>query len=310
MRKHFLRMMKLKSNKQLPESHVEGAILPPNSPMRFVWDKTPKQSPHNANMKKRFLAHFLEKHRQLYKDVPEKAFADKKALESSFDQAFTTLRQRYRAQKDASAAVHAKLREDQKGVKQRRIHRKKAKVASRTEIKKRSEAFSHPTFDSTLMQDCMSSEESCDERDDTPPTGTLEKVQVLRVRGLPWRSHRLLRFYAILDEQERREVEFGLKNIRRISKKDRCAGEFKDISTMPPKGVASWMISRRWVKQLSMYNEDLLKSLEDLVVDPAGFDWDQYDVLGVETEDEMDDQERYIPRSDTSYSLANALSHV
>lgn len=176
-------------------------------------------------------------------------------------------------------------------------------------MRKRSDTFSHPTFDGALTQDCMSSEESCDEYTDPSPSGTMGKVQVFRVRGIPWRSHRLLRFYALLDEEERLDIERGVKHRRNVIKKDKNLVEYKDLSVMPPEGVASWMISKRWRKELSMYNEDLLKSLDQLVVDPQGFDWSHYDALGVETEDEPEDHDRHIPRSDASYSLANALSH-
>ena len=68
-------------------------------------------------------------------------------------------------------------------------------------MRKRTEAFAHPTFDGALKTECMSSEESGEEFTEAAhPSGAHTKVQVLRRRGLPWRSSRLMRFYSILDE--------------------------------------------------------------------------------------------------------------
>lgn len=116
--------MKIKTDKQLPESHVEGEPLTDDMPVRFVWEKTTKQSPHNATMKKRFINDIKAKHKRLYKHVPEVEFSTK-TLEAAYDQAFTTLRQKFKAQKDASAAMNYRIREDQKALKARRNIRKK-----------------------------------------------------------------------------------------------------------------------------------------------------------------------------------------
>jgi hypothetical protein len=63
------------------------------------------------------------KHR-LYKHVPDKEFS-KKILDSAFDQAFVTLRQKFKAQRDASIALNLKKKEAMKAVKARRLSRKK-----------------------------------------------------------------------------------------------------------------------------------------------------------------------------------------
>jgi hypothetical protein len=116
--------MQIESDKNLPDSHIEGTPLLPTDPIRFVWDKTPKQSVHNGRMKARFLADLKAK-RRLYKHVPDKEFG-KKILDSAFDQAFVTFRQKYKVQRDASIAMNLKQREAVKAVKARRLSRKKA----------------------------------------------------------------------------------------------------------------------------------------------------------------------------------------
>lgn len=123
MRSHFLRAMQMENDKDLPDSHIEGTPLASTEPIRFVWDKTPKQSVHNGRMKTRFLADLKAK-RRLYKHVPDKDFS-KKVLDAAFDQAFATMRQKFKAQRDASAALHLKRREEMKAMKARRLSRKK-----------------------------------------------------------------------------------------------------------------------------------------------------------------------------------------
>jgi hypothetical protein len=130
MRSHLLRVMQLEDDKQLPDGHVEGTVIGPNDPVRFVWDKTPKQSVHNGRMKERVLRD-LRANRQLYKHVPDKNF-NKKSLESVFDQAFVTLRQKFRGQRDKAVAVNQKQREDIKAMRSRRLSRKKTVGSSVT----------------------------------------------------------------------------------------------------------------------------------------------------------------------------------
>lgn len=123
MRAHILRCMSLNNDKQLPDSHVEEAPLGPDQPVRFVWDKTPKQSPHNAAMRE-YIVSDLRANRSLYRHVSEEEFS-KRSLEAVFDQAFITLRQKFKAQRDAAAALNYKIKEDHKAMKARRLGRKK-----------------------------------------------------------------------------------------------------------------------------------------------------------------------------------------
>ena len=88
MRLHFLRCMELVTDKELPDSHLEGAAFEDTQPVRFVWDKTTKQSLHNAKMKSRILADIKAK-KSRYKHVPDKEFG-KKNLDNAFEQCFTT----------------------------------------------------------------------------------------------------------------------------------------------------------------------------------------------------------------------------
>lgn len=123
MRAHILRCMQLDDDKQLPDSHVEGEALPMGEPIRFIWEKTSKQSSHNAAMKRRIVVD-LQENRALYKHVSEEDFA-LKSLENIFDQAFTTFRQKFKAQRDVTAAVRHRHREGQKALRTRRLNRKK-----------------------------------------------------------------------------------------------------------------------------------------------------------------------------------------
>jgi hypothetical protein len=115
--------MQLESDKTLPDSHIEGAPLEPQDPVRFVWDKTTKQSVHNSRMKSRIIAD-LKSNRRLYKHVADKDFS-KKSMEAAFDQAFITFRQKFKAQRDALAALNLRQREDNKALKARRLGRRK-----------------------------------------------------------------------------------------------------------------------------------------------------------------------------------------
>lgn len=123
MRNHILRVMMLETDKDLPDSHTEGTPLGPDESVRFVWDKTPRQSVHNGRMKERVLKD-LKANRKLYKHVPDKDFG-KKMLDSVFDQAFVTLRQKFKAQRDDSAARAHKQREEVKAQRARRLSRRK-----------------------------------------------------------------------------------------------------------------------------------------------------------------------------------------
>lgn len=123
MRAHIVRLMGFEDDKQLPDSHPEGVALGPEEPIRFVWDKTTKQSVHNARMKARTLAD-IKSNRKIYKYVPEKDFG-KKTLDSVFEQSFTTLRQKFKGQRDAATAASFKKREDLKSRTARHLSRRK-----------------------------------------------------------------------------------------------------------------------------------------------------------------------------------------
>jgi hypothetical protein len=123
MRLHFLRCMDLDTDKQLPDSHVEGAVLEDTQPVRFVWDKTTKQSVHNARMKSRILSG-IKTMRSLYRHVPDKEFG-KKSLDGAFEQCFTTFRHKFRAQRDVALAANMKQKEDIKARRSRHLSRRK-----------------------------------------------------------------------------------------------------------------------------------------------------------------------------------------
>lgn len=278
MRNHLLRVMQIEDDKCLPDIHTESIVLGSNDPVRFVWDKTPKQSVHNGRMKERVLRD-LRAHRHLYKHVPDKDFK-KKSLESVFDQAFVTFRQKFRAQRDASVALNQKQREDAKAMRSRRLSRKKTKLSNRSDARNKIEAFEHVVFDGALQAECMSSEESETEGD--PVVGS--RTTSLRVRGLPWRSTRLLRFFDILDDFDK--ADSSQKPRRGVGRRERFHGLPKEGLILPPKGVATWMISKRWISVMQVSHLEMLSSLKDIVLDPAGFDWSQFHTLGEESEDE------------------------
>jgi hypothetical protein len=175
--------------------------------------------------------------------------------------------------------------------------------------------------------ECMSSEESASE-DETGRSTT-----IYRIRGLPWRSIRLRNFYTTLDEGDQADKNFRPK--RGVGRRERCLGPPKDGFFMPPKGVATWMISRRWLNLLQMTNPELVELLKDLVVDPPGFDWSRVFGLGMEESGDegtggatgggngefdgihlghgLDFAQHYIPHSEntiTTSSLHNALAPV
>ena len=140
--------------------------------------------------------------------------------------------------------------------------------------------FEHVTFDGALQVDCMSSEES----DFEPDPFSSEPCPILRSHGYTWRSTRLLRFYYTLDEEER--MTFGQKPKRGQGKKERRVGPNKDEFILPPQGVATWMISRRWHKASLTTHKDLQNVLNKLIVEPEGFNWELFHHLGDESADE------------------------
>ena len=144
--------------------------------------------------------------------------------------------------------------------------------------------FSHLTFDGALQLECMSSEDSDQEYNhSTPSNGSLV------TRGYEWRSTRLLRFFAILDEEDKAMN----KPNRGVGRKERCLGPPKDGFHLPPSGVATWMISRQWTKKSEGQYPDLLEVLSKRVQDVSGFDWNQFHGLGEESD--VSDEELQVP---------------
>lgn len=139
--------------------------------------------------------------------------------------------------------------------------------------------FEHVTFDGAFQVECMSSEESEDELNLTSSHPGL-----LRTRGYAWRSTRLIRFYTTLDDEEK--VDKSTRPRRGVGRKERCIGPLKEGFYLPPEGVATWMISRRWFHETQKTQPDLPDALKKLVEDPEGFDWGQFHLLGDESEDE------------------------
>ena len=192
------------------------------------------------------------------------------------------------------------------------------KLKRRQERRAAYDVFANPIFDHALVNECMSSEESCDEG--------------LSVRGFPWRSSRLYYFYSTLDAEGAAD-EFVqlpdkviLKPRRAVPRKDRLPGDFKKGSEMPPKGIASWMVSRRWLNEQRRMQSDVDEKLKDIVVEHPDFNWNVFPYLGEESEDEaepvplppqsMQQQHQQPPATyfsmqhtpGISYSLAHALT--
>lgn len=127
----------------------------------------------------------------------------------------------------------------------------------------------------------MSSEES--EPEDAP--GSVSRpATTFRIRGLPWRSHRLRNFYMTLDEGD--QIDKSTQPRRGLGRRDRCPGPNKEIYFLPPKGVASWMISRKWLNELQQTRPEIAPLMKDIVEDPPGFDWNIFLALGGEDSEE------------------------
>ncbi|KAJ7044497.1 hypothetical protein C8F04DRAFT_588509 [Mycena alexandri] len=280
-RAHLLLSMDLANDKALPDSHTEGEPLDPPAPVRFVWDKTTKQSAHNGRMKLRVLQDFRAR-RRLYKHVPDKEF-NNKVVESAFEQSYTTFRQKFRAQRDAMAASRVKEREESKARKARHLARRKTKLSNRADARLKLDTFGHVIFDGAMQVECMSSEESDFDTDTEHPRGS----GPLQTRGYEWRSTRLLRFYAVLDEEDTADARARPK--RGVGRRERFTGPHKEGFHLPPKGIASWMVSRRWVFTAQVVHPDLGDALKELVFDAPGWDWTRFGELGVETDNEEGD---------------------
>lgn len=163
-------------------------------------------------------------------------------------------------------------------------------------------AFEHTTFDGALQLECMSSEESDFELDDGSPNS--RRSGFLRTRGYAWRSSRLKKFYDTLDEEEKTDKSTRPK--RGVGKKERFTGPPKDGFYTPPKGISTWMISRRWIDETTLKHPDLPDLLKKLVDDPPGFDWDHFDALGDETDDLGDE----FPMMDSHVGMQNPQQYM
>lgn len=162
----------------------------------------------------------------------------------------------------------------------------------------------------------MSSEES--EVEEDPAAGS--RATSLRIRRLPWRSTRLQRFFDILDEEDK--AESSQKPRRGVGRKERSQGPPKEGVLHPPKGVATWMISKRWISEMQASHLEVLNSLKDIVEDPVGFEWSQFHALGEESEDEgrLDMGQRMMighntlhfthPHNSTAISVSSSLHNA
>lgn len=124
MRSHLNRLMGISEDDPLPENHIEGAPLADDELVRFIWVRTIKKSQHNTRMKKRVISDLIE-NRGLYEHVPQDDFAEDN-LDMVFDQTFSTLRNRHKAQTDVNVAHKKKEKEINKMIKSRRANRKRA----------------------------------------------------------------------------------------------------------------------------------------------------------------------------------------
>lgn len=136
-----------------------------------------------------------------------------------------------------------------------------------------------------MQIECMSSEES-DFETDSDLSATPRGSGPLQTRGYAWRSSRLLRFYAVLDVEDTADANTRPK--RGAGRRERFTGPHKEGFHLPPKGVASWMVSRRWMLSACAEHPDLGNKLKTLVFDAPGFDddWTRFSDLGPETDEE------------------------
>jgi hypothetical protein len=126
----------------------------------------------------------------------------------------------------------------------------------------------------------MSSEDSDEEMD---PQSS-QSISILRTRGYTWRSKRLQRFYEFLDDEERSDAVAKFK--RGTGKRERRAGPPKEGFILPPEGVATWMISKRWYKSSLETRPDLSALLKRRITETSDFDWAKFRELGDESSDE------------------------
>jgi hypothetical protein len=305
MRTHLLLLMGLTKDSDLPPSYCEGSPLGPQDPVRFIWTKTTNQSVHNAHMKARVLSDIQTRRTDLYTLVPARDW-NKRALEAAFDQAFVTLRQRFKAQEQRaqdSRTENVSQAELSKTVKVRRLSRKRTvmpcilgddacrnfllqKLNNRADARNTMAAFGHLAFDGAFQLDCLSSEESDQEQSSSRSPNS--RSTKLTVHPLPWRSKRLVAFFAMLDA--RHDVHIKDLPKRGVGRRARVDGQPRDAGRMPPRGVQRWMISKKWWRETEVEVKDL-----ETVLDKSGPGEDELDLgalgLADESEDEVDGDE-------------------
>ncbi|KAE9410188.1 hypothetical protein BT96DRAFT_913015 [Gymnopus androsaceus JB14] len=301
MRSHILRLMCVEEEQNLPDSQPEGVAHDPSQPLRFVWDKTTKQSVHNTRMKA-FVLEDIKRNRQLYTELSEREFS-KDVLESAFEQSFTTLRQRFKAQGNVNDAKALKSKGDQRAQNARRSARRKKKLNDRSAARLKIPIFEHVAFDGALQLECMSSEESDDDADPTQP-------KFVYTRGYLWRSNRLLRFFHSLDQEGNASSSAKRGN----APMNRAIGIPKESVGLPPNGVSNWMISRRWIRATQSKQPDLAEALKRLVSNSSELPPETLYRLGEESDDDEEEERevqqgtQQVPQHYSSSSLHNALA--
>lgn len=128
MRSHILRLMCVEEEQTLPDNQPEGMAYDPSQPLRFLWDKTTKQSVHNTRMKT-FVLEDIKRNRQLYGELSERDFS-KDVLEAAYEQSFAMLRQKFKGQDSTEGAKALKTRGDQRAQNARRLARRKKVYAT------------------------------------------------------------------------------------------------------------------------------------------------------------------------------------
>ena len=94
-------------------------------------------------------------------------------------------------------------------------------------------------------------------------------------------------------------------------KKERRVGPNKDEFILPPQGVATWMISRRWYKASLTTHKDLQNVLNKLIVEPEGFNWEPFHHLGDESVDEGEVTSQQPQRSSPRiHSMSPMMPHT
>ncbi|KIY49353.1 hypothetical protein FISHEDRAFT_72686 [Fistulina hepatica ATCC 64428] len=211
----------------LPDSYASDEPLPPDSPIRFVWEQPSSWSAHNVAMRKRVISQLLSNRTTLYRNVPEEQWDPPDGLEPIFEQAFTTFRERYRMQRNPQAREKTKERNQEKYARKRRADRKKIKLAGRSEARSRA-GLDGPEFDDAITLECLSSEVSDSSDEET-----------LVFRRPAWRSRRASAFFSLLDQHRQSQTAKRNQRSKRVERlaEDGC----------PPPNVARWIVSKAWM---------------------------------------------------------------